>query len=406
MTWRRRRRVTHETAVPARRRPLLWPWLALLLLVVGALIAAAILLSRDDDTPHVPNVVGQSTARAVGELGRQGYAADVETTVRPSAQPGKVLSQAPAAGTKLDKGSRVTIVSAHGSVIVGVPDVVGLSAPNAFARLQAAGLKGKTNAVSSRQPRDTVLSQSPAAEGRAKKGSLVLLTISRGRGTVAVPRVVGLSEAQATAKLTPLGFRPRITRIPSTKTEALVISQVPAEGTRAKRGSVVGLDVSDGPPTTTNTTTTTSTTTTTTTTPPNPSGIKVPNVTGMGQAQAIARLQAAGFRVDSYPVASNRPRGLVLTQRPSAGARVPAKSLIRVNVSLGPGQRPLRVVPNVVGKPEAQAKQVLARVGFTSRTGSEAAETSAAGTLVVDQKPAAESRKPAGSQVLIYLGSG
>ncbi len=404
MPWRRRRQVTEETAPPPPGRPLLWPWLVLLLLLVAGMIAAAILLTRDDDTPHVPNVMGQSTAQAVGELGRQGYSADVETTIRPSAQPGTVLSQAPEAGTKLDKGSRVTIVSARGRVTVGVPDVVGLSVPKAFARLQAAGLKGKTKPVASKQPKDTVLSQSPAAEGRAKKGSVVLLTISKGSGTVTVPRVIGLTEAQATAKLDPLGFRTRISRIPSTKTEGLVISQVPAQGTKAKRGSVVGLDVSDGPPTTTNATTTT--TTTTTTTPPNPTGSRVPNVVGMGQAQAIARLQAAGFRVDSYPVASSRPRGLVLTQRPPAGTRVPAKSLVRINVSLGPGERPLRVVPNVVGKTEAQAKQVLAQVGFTVRTVSQATETSAAGIVVVDQKPADGNRAPAGSQVLIYLGSG
>lgn len=407
MPWRRRRQVTEETAAGPPRRPLLWPWLVLLLLLVAGLIAAAILLTRDDDTPRVPNVVGQSTAQAVGELGRQGYSADVETTIRPSAQPGTVLSQAPAPGTKLDTGSRVTIVSARGSVTVGVPDVVGLSVAKAFARLQAAGLKVKTKRAASKQPKDTVLSQLPAAEGRAKKGSLVLLTISGGSGTVTVPRVIGLTEAQATAKLDPLGFRTRISRIPSTKTEGLVISQVPAQGTRAERGSVVGLDVSDGPPATTNATTaTTTTTTTTTTTPSNPTGSKVPKVVGMGQAQAITRLQAAGFRVDSYPVASSLPRGLVLSQRPPAGTRVPAKSLIRINVSIGPGRRPLRVVPNVVGKTEAEAKRVLALVGFTARAVSQATESSASGMVVVDQKPAAGSRKPAGAQVLIYLGSG
>ena len=78
-------------------------------------------------------------------------------------------------------------------------------------------------------------------------------------------------------------------------------------------------------------------------------------------------------------------------------------------MSLGPGERPLRVVPDVVGKTEAQAKRVLALVGFTVRTVSQATETSAtagAGTVVVDQKPAAGDRKPAGAQVLIYLGSG
>src|SRR3954468_20458519 len=285
MPWRRRRQVIEETAVPPRRRPLLWPWLVLLLLLVAGVIAAAILLTRDDDTPHVPNVVGQSTAQAVGELGRSGYAADVEVTIRPGAQPGKVLSQAPAGGTKLKHGGRVTILTARGTVIVGVPNVVGLSVPKAFARLQAAGLKGEPRAVPSKRPKDTVLSQSPAAEARAEKGSVILLTIAKGGGAVAaaVPRVVGLTEAQATAKLAGAGFRTRISRLPSTKQEGLVISQVPAQGTKAKRGSVVGLNVSDGPPSTTTSPNPVPTTGTTTTTPA-PTGTRVPNVVGMGQA--------------------------------------------------------------------------------------------------------------------------
>ena len=400
MPWRRRRQVIEETTAPPPRRPLLWPWLLLLLLLVGAVIAAAILLTRDDGKPKVPDVVGQSTAQAVAQLGQRGYSADVQTAARPGARPGTIVSQAPAAGTKLDKGSRVTIVSARGPTSANVPNVVGLSVPKAFARLQAAGLKGKTRAIASRRPKDTVLSQSPAADNQAQKGSTVVLTISKGGGTVAVPRVVGLTEAQATAKLGGLGFRTRITRIPSTKTEGLVLSQVPAQGVKAKRGSVVGLDVSDGPPTTTNTTTTTTTTTTT----QNSTASKVPNVVGMGQAQAIAKLQAADYRADSYPVASSRPRGLVLQQRPPAGTRVPAKSPVRISVSLGPGPRPLRVVPDVGGKTEAQAKLVLARVGFTVRTVTQPTASSATGTVVVDQKPAAGKRARAGSQVLIYLG--
>jgi serine/threonine-protein kinase len=125
----------------------------------------------------------------------------------------------------------------------------------------------------------------------------------------------------------------------------------------------------------------------------------------MGQAQAIARLQAAGFRVDSYPVASSRPRGLVLTQRPPAGTRVPRGTPIRINVSLGPGSRPLRVVPDVVGKTETQAKSILAQVGFTVRTVTQPTASSTSGSVVVDQKPAAGNKAPAGSQVLIYLGS-
>ncbi len=404
MPWRRRRQVVEETAAPPPRRPLLWPWLVLLLLVVAGIIAAAILLTRDD-TPRVPNVVGLSTSGAVAELGQHSYAADVKTAVTPGARPGQIISQAPAADTKLKHGGRVTIVAARGRVSSGVPDVVGLSVARAFTRLQAAGLKGKAQMVASKRPKDTVVSQSPAADSRAPKGSTVLLTVSKGKGTVAVPRVVGLTQAQATAKLTAAGFTTRISRIPSAKTVGLVISQVPVQGTKAARGSIVGLDVSDGPVTTTNSTTTMATTTGPSTTP-TPPGNKIPNVVGMGQLQAMTRLQAAGFRVDSYPAASDRPRGLVVFQRPPAGTRAPRNSVVRINVSLGAGQRPLRVVPDVVGKSEREAKRVLAQVGFTVRTVSQATETSATGAVVVDQKPPAGNRAPAGSQVLIYLGAG
>jgi beta-lactam-binding protein with PASTA domain len=403
MPWRRRRQVVEETAAPPPRRPLLWPWLVLLLLLVAGIIAAAVLLTRDD-TPRVPNVVGLSTSGAVAELGRNGYAADVETTIRPSAQPGRVISQAPAADTKLKHGARVTIVSARGRVTVGVPNVVGLSVPKAFTRLQAAGLKGRARTVASKKPRDTVVSQAPAAEGRADKGSTVFLTVSKGAGTVPVPRVVGLTAAQATAKLTAAGFRTRSSRIPSAKPVGVVISQVPLQGTRAGHGSIIGLDVSDGPVTTTQSTTTATTTGATTTRAP--TGTKIPNVVGMGQLQAMSRLQAAGFRVDSDPTASSRPRGLVVSQRPPAGTRAPAKSVLRINVSLGPGQRPLRVVPDIAGKSELEAKRILAQVGFTVRTVAQATDSSVAGTVVVDQKPPAGNRAPAGSQVLIYLGTG
>jgi beta-lactam-binding protein with PASTA domain len=397
--------VTEETAVPPPRRLLLWPWLVLLLLIVAGLIAAAVLLTRDDGRPKVPNVVGLATSEAVRDLGQRGYAADVQATVRSSAQPGRVVSQAPSAGTKLKRGNRVTIVVARGSTDVGVPNIVGLSVADAFARLQAAGLKGKVKRVASQQSRDTVLSQSPPAGGQVKKGSVVLLTISKGGGTTTVPRVIGLTEAAATARLDALGFQTKVTRVPSTKPEGLVISQVPAPGAKAQKRSVVGLNASDGPSTSTNATTTTATTTTATTTP-TPTAKPLPDVVGMGQLEALKQLEAAGFRVDSYPAASDRPRGLVVTQRPAGGTRAPAESLVRINVSLGPGRRPLRVVPDVVGKNESAAKRLLAQVGFTVRTVAQATEGAAAGTVVVDQKPPSGNRAPAGSQVLLYLGAG
>jgi eukaryotic-like serine/threonine-protein kinase len=392
MPWRRRQE-THEEVAP-RRRPLLWPWLLLLLLLVAALIAVAVWSATRDTRPKVPDVVGQSTSSAVRELRGDGYIPAVHTRATPGGQVGTVLSQDPDGGSRLDHGKRVTLVAAAGTVTPGVPDVVGLPVDQAFVRLQAVGFKGSTTKVASTRPPDTVLAQSPVPGTQAEKGSVVQLRISRGNGQRAtVPRVVGLTEPVATAKLDAAGFKTSVTHVPSTKAKGLVVTQDPAQGIKAVRGSAVALDVSDGPSTTTGTSTT-----------PSASGPKVPRVIGMGQAAAFTRLEQAGFRVDSFPVTSTRPRGLVIRQRPLAGTRAPPRSVVRLAVALGSGARPFRVVPDVSGMTETNAKRVLVRVGFTVRAVLAAANTSSGGDVVTDQKPSAGARVRAGSQVAIYLG--
>ena len=191
----------------------------------------------------MPDVVGQSTSSAVREVRSQGYVPDTQTRLGAGAEVGRVLSQDPEGGSRLKHGKRVTLVAARGVVSSGVPNVVGLPVDQAFVRLQSAGLKGRTKKAASTRPPDTVLAQSPAAETRAGKGSVVLLTLSKGgAGQAAMPRVVGLTEAVATAKLTALGLEVRVLRIASTKPKGLVISQQPAQGAKAARGSVAGLD--------------------------------------------------------------------------------------------------------------------------------------------------------------------
>lgn len=391
MPWRRRQVTREETPPDPRRGPVLWPWLLLLLVLVAGLIAAAVLLTGNDSKPRVPDVVGMNTPAAVRDLGQRGYAADVRSRTVAGTEAGKVLSQEPEAGTKLARGNRVTLVAGRGALVSGVPDVVGLPVDQAFVRLEAAGFKGATRRVASKRRPDTVLAQDPASGTRAQKGTAVLLTISKGGAPVTVPRVVGLTEAAATAELTGSGFRVSVSRVSSTKPSGLVISQKPAEGVKAARGSIVGIDVSGGPPTSTQTTPTTNT-------------AKVPRVVGMGQSAAFLRLERAGYRADSFPLASSRPRGLVVSQRPDGGTHAPPRTVVRLSVSLGPGARPLRVVPDVTGKTESAAKRLLVQVGFTVRALQPATDVTSQGDVVVDQKPSAGARVRAGSQVLIYLG--
>ena len=391
MPWRRRR-VTEEQAVPVPpRRPLIWPWLVLLLLLVAGGIAAAFLLARDNaPETRVPDVVGEQVTGAVRELGQSGYAANVEARISSDNAPGNVLSQAPAAGTELDRGKPVTIVVARGPGRSQVPRVVGLSAAKALVRLQAAGLKGRTVKVDSRRPKEQVLKQSPAPGTELTKGSAVVLTTSKGPRTGTVPSVVGITETAARSTLEGLGYKVAVAKVQSTQPRGFVVSQDPAAGTRAAKRTVVTINVSQGP--------------TTTTTPTRPPGKPIPNVVGLPQREAVARLQSAGFEVNSYPTASTRPRGTVITQRPAGGTRAASGSLVRIDVSLGSGERPLRTVPDVVGMNEAQAKQALVDAGFTVQSVDAPAPDRSRKDVVLDQRPVAGTSAPAASQVTLTVG--
>jgi beta-lactam-binding protein with PASTA domain len=325
-------------------RPLIWPWLLLLLLLVAGGIAAAYLLTRDDD----------------------------ESAKTPT-----------------------TVVVTTSPTTVEVPRVVGLSVDDAVARLASSGLKSSIDRVASRRPSGRVLRQEPPPGTKAERGGSVVLTVSRGRGGVPVPRVTGLTEAAATARLDRLGFKVSVSRIQSNRPKGIVISQEPRPATRVPRGSVVGINVSKGPATTT--------TTTTTTTQPL-TGRPIPNVVGLAQRDAVARLQGAGFRVDSYPAASSRPRGTVLSQKPAGGTRAAPSSRVRIDVSLGSGERPLRTIPDVTGMPENEAKQALVELGFTVRSADQPASDSSERGVVLTQTPAPGGQASAGSQIVLSVG--
>ena len=221
-----------------------------------------------------------------------------------------------------------------------------------------------------------------------------MLTVSKGRSGVIVQRVTGLTEASATAMLDRRGFKVSVSRIQSNKSKGIVISQEPAPRTRLARGSVVGINVSKGPATTT---------TQTTTTQP-PSGRPIPDVVGLAQRDAVARLQAVGFRVDSYPADSSRPRGTVILQRPEGGKRASPSSRVRIDVSPGSGRRPVRTIPDVTGRPENEAKQTLVELGFTVRSVDRPAADSSQRGVVLAQNPAPGRRASAGSQIVLSIG--
>jgi serine/threonine-protein kinase len=210
---------------------------------------------------RVPSVVGKSEADAVAEITRTGLEArSVEVN---SAQPsGTVTAQAPSPGTTLVAGSEVRINVSKGPKQVAVPSVVGLLYDTAASQLQAAEFAVARRDVDSDEPKGTVVTQDPAGNSTATKGSTVTLSVSKGPTTVEVPDVTGLDLGSARQTLRAAGFTVTVT-VTDTEDESLdglVASQSPLGGTQAEPKSSVSIEVwryVAPPPATTETTETT-----------------------------------------------------------------------------------------------------------------------------------------------------
>jgi beta-lactam-binding protein with PASTA domain len=232
----------------------------------------------------------------------------------------------------------------RGPETVEVPDVIGLSLAQAFRRVEAAGLRPQARRVFSPRPKGRVFRQRPAAETELEREQVVLLTVSRGRGRVAVPAVIGLREAEAVRALESAGLVANGVRVAASEPAGRVVAQNPAAGVRIARGSTVRINLSRGPPPTTATTTTTTprtTTTAATTTTTTPTGTAssvatVPDVVGLDAPTAERRLRQAGFAVRSVPRDTVDPAedGIVLEQRPPGGSSGRAGAQVTITVGV------------------------------------------------------------------------
>ena len=326
--WRRRRATEYReerVAVPPRSRPF-WPWLLLLLLLVlGALAASWYLANRDEtvDAEEVPNVVGLERAAAEQRLEREGFEAEVKRVVR-RARAGTVVEQRPNAGTLYGERGIVVLAVARDPITTEVPDVSGLTTARALARLRGADLRPRAQAVTSREPRGTVLRQLPEAGTEVPNGSPAIVVVSSGPQLATVPEVVGLTVGAATSRLTQAGFRSRVARVPGTEPEGTVIAQDPRGGGRRMRGTVVRINVSmgQGGGTTTVVTTTRG------------SDIAVPDVVGMDVAMAQSTVEGEGFVANVVERSTTDPNedGVVLQQSPRGGARAPSGASVTIFV--------------------------------------------------------------------------
>lgn len=198
---------------------------------------------------------------------------------------------------------------------------------------------------------------------------------------VTVPDVVNLPRAQAEQVLRDKGLvpAPQVTEQFSTQPVGQVISQDPAPNVTLPKGSTVRLTVSKGP-----------------------QQVTVPDIIGLSQQQATARLASAGLAVGTVTPRNDtgRPVNEVLSADPAPGTAVAPGTKVNLVVSSGNV-----TVPDVRGKSEADATATLQGLGLqvTSRRVPDA--NTPAGQ-VASQSPQPNQVVPAGTQVVIVISEG
>jgi beta-lactam-binding protein with PASTA domain len=204
-----------------------------------------------------------------------------------------------------------------------VPGLVGEPQARAARDVRAHGLQPVTEPRPSAQPKGTIVDQRPAAGTMLRRGSPVTLFVSQGEPKVSVPKVTGLPAAAAVTKLENAKLVAKILDVPSTKTPGIVVAEKPKPAAKAPQGSTVVLAVAKGG-----------------------GKVNVPAVVGEKAPQAVSDLVHAGLQATTQPVASDLPRGTVVSQQPAGGERVQKGSSVALKLSKGaPSAAPTATTP-------------------------------------------------------------
>jgi eukaryotic-like serine/threonine-protein kinase len=307
-------------------------WLIILLSAVGVLAVGLILMfvlaNKGGGSISVPDVVGMQADAAATALEDAGFNAVKEAVSDPSVPENEVIKTDPAAHTLKPVGSAVHYYVSTGPGNTKVPDVSSMTAEEATAELEKAGLKVSPNQVqddTGAQKKGLVVSTDPPKETEVKSGDTITLYISSGR--VKVVDVVGLTQAEAIKQLEDQSLTVVIEKKETEDgPEDTVIEMSVAKDQLVDMGSTVTITVAVAPK----------------------SGVIPTGLVGMTYDDVVKRLKDAGFSgpFNKQTSPSDKPVGQVVSVNPATGT-YPLDQAFTITVSGGatPGPGPTDLLP-------------------------------------------------------------
>jgi serine/threonine-protein kinase len=267
----------------------------------------------------IPNVAGQSQAAARAAIAATGLAASPTTgqAFSPTIPVGSVVATTPTIGKRVAKGSSITLLLSSGPKPLPFPALAGLTTAAAKAKIAEAGFrysdKYSAQQFDAKIPLDQVIQAIGAAgtdiTAATQYGDQqpVSLVVSAGP----VPNVIGLSVADATAKLKQdanltavSGRQAYSASVPAGDVISLEMPTTPV-----RPGGSISMTISKGP-----------------------EQVVVPNVVGMTWQDAKQTLLNAGFTLDYNPFADAAPTTFIVSKtNPAGGATVDKGTKVKVN---------------------------------------------------------------------------
>ncbi|MGJ6961438.1 Stk1 family PASTA domain-containing Ser/Thr kinase [Streptosporangium sp. G11] len=294
-----------------------WFLIGLSVVMVIAVGVTGWLFSQNTSIVVPATLVGKNVVAATGEAKQRGFTVETGKAEHDEKAPkGTVLRTEPVAGTEAEPGSKLILIASAGPKRVAVPNVVGMTDPQARSELAKFSLRvdDVRKQPSETVPRGQVMRTVPAVGNPVKENSKVDLIVSAG---LVMPDVRGMPRDQADGVLRGAGFTPEFVEQTDSAQPCTVIAQDPQPKAEIDKGAVVRLTLSqcggewhwpwerEGE------------------IPPGDNGgniVVVPNIVFKDYRAARDELRAAGVTVKMRRTLG---KGRVLAQIPAGGQAVP-----------------------------------------------------------------------------------
>jgi serine/threonine-protein kinase len=303
---------TAVTGPSPRRRRRRGPLLLLLVVALVALTAYAAWWLGMGRYTSTPGVINLSVGAAQARLAEAGL--DLEVSGRQFSETvtaGSVIATDPGPGERVVEGETVRATVSKGAERFAVPPLRGTDASEVEQLLLEANLEPGTPILVWHEtvPEGEVISSSPPGGTELRRGTEVVVTVSKGPEPIRIPDLAGRDAERAADRLAGLGFEVEVSeRHSDTVPEGEVVRQSPERRT-GKRGDTVRLVVSLGPEL-----------------------VEVPDLLAMSVDDATLTLEAAGFTVEVEETDLYVGLDHVVGQDPSPGEPLPRGSVVTISV--------------------------------------------------------------------------